>query len=134
MKKLGVLFGMGNPLLDISANVDDAFLMKYDLKLDTAILAEEKHQSLYQDMIETYKDNVQYIAGGATQNSMRVAQWMLKHLQPEKYGPNSVAFMGCVGPNDEYGNVLEQCATKDGVFVHYMKETTKNTPTGTCAA
>jgi adenosine kinase len=42
-----------------------------------------------------------------------------------------VAFMGCVG-NDEYGSKLEECASKDGVTVHYMKD--EETPTGTCAA
>lgn len=38
--------GFGNPLLDISATVDDSFLEKYDLKPDDAILAEEKHRPL----------------------------------------------------------------------------------------
>lgn len=117
--------GMGNPLLDISANVGQDILDKYDVKLDTAILAEDKHQPLYQELVQNY--TVQYIAGGATQNSMRVAQWMLTAAQK----PNHVAFMGCVG-NDEYGQQLEACASKDGVAVHYMKDA--ETPTGTCAA
>lgn len=39
----GILLGCGNPLLDISATVDDAFLAKYGLEPDNAILAEEKH-------------------------------------------------------------------------------------------
>lgn len=41
------------------------------------------------------------------------------------------AFMGCVG-SDDYAKQLEECATSDGVLVHYMKDTTN--PTGTCAA
>lgn len=121
---VGVLLGMGNPLLDITANVGQDLLDKYDLKLDTAILAEDKHQPLYEELVQNYA--VQYIAGGATQNSMRVAQWMLGPNQPGR-----VAFMGCVG-TDDYGTQLERCATADGVTVHYMKDPT--TPTGTCAA
>lgn len=39
--------GMGNPLLDISAHVSQDILDKYELKLDSAILAEDKHQPLY---------------------------------------------------------------------------------------
>jgi adenosine kinase len=123
--------GMGNPLLDITANVDEEFLQQYGVKLDEAILADpEKHKSLYTDMISKY--DVQYIAGGATQNTMRVAQWM---LSGNKIGlpSNSVAFMGCVGTDDEYGTQLEKCATSDGVFVHYMKAP-NDIPTGTCAA
>jgi len=37
---------MGNPLLDISATVDEAFLAKYELKANDAILAEDKHMAM----------------------------------------------------------------------------------------
>lgn len=114
--------GMGNPLLDISAEVGQDFLDKYDVKLDSAILAEDKHQPLFKELIEKYSP--QYIAGGATQNTIRVAQWMLQK-------PGQTAFMGCVGA-DDYAKQLEDCATSDGVLVHYMKD--ENVPTGTCAA
>jgi adenosine kinase len=115
--------GMGNPLLDISATVGQDFLDKYDVKLDSAILAEDKHQPLFKELIDKY--NPKYIAGGATQNTIRVAQWMM----PMK--PNQTAYMGCVG-TDDYAKKLEECASADGVLVHYMKDET--TPTGTCAA
>ena len=116
--------GMGNPLLDISAHVSQDILDKYELKLDSAILAEDKHQPLYAEMVEKY--DVKYIAGGATQNTMRVAQWMLKDQKGQ------TAFMGCVGPDDKYAQQLEKCASDDGVLVHYMKD--PSAPTGTCAA
>jgi adenosine kinase len=41
------LFGIGNPLLDIIGNVDNALLEKYNLKPDNAILADLKHMPLY---------------------------------------------------------------------------------------
>ena len=63
---------MGNPLLDISANSSDDFLQKYGLEANNAILAEEKHQPMYKEMEDKFE--VEYLAGGATQNSMRVAQ------------------------------------------------------------
>lgn len=63
---------MGNPLLDISATVDTRFLQKYDLKPNDAILAEDKHKSIYEELIKLYKAN--FIAGGSVQNTMRVAQ------------------------------------------------------------
>uniref|UniRef100_A0A3B3ZSU1 Adenosine kinase n=1 Tax=Periophthalmus magnuspinnatus TaxID=409849 RepID=A0A3B3ZSU1_9GOBI len=40
------LFGMGNPLLDISAVVDKDFLDKYGLKPNDQILAEDHHKAL----------------------------------------------------------------------------------------
>lgn len=67
-----MLLGMGNPLLDISANVSEDLLEKYSMKPNDAILAEEKHMSLYEVLVNDY--NVEYTAGGATQNSLRVAQ------------------------------------------------------------
>jgi len=120
----GFIMGMGNPLLDISAEVGQDVLDKYDVKLDSAILAESPHMPVYEDLINNY--NATYIAGGATQNSIRIAQWMLQASKVE----NATAFMGCVG-TDAYGNTLQQYAEKDGVMIHYMKDNA--TPTGTCA-
>ncbi|KAF2543559.1 hypothetical protein F2Q68_00033019 [Brassica cretica] len=58
----GILLGMGNPLLDVSAVVDQEFLNKYDIKLNNAILAEDKHLPMYDEMSEKF--TVEYIAGG----------------------------------------------------------------------
>jgi sugar/nucleoside kinase (ribokinase family) len=52
---------------------------------------------------------VEYIAGGATQNSIRVAQWMLQVA-------GATAYMGCVG-NDEFAKTMTDTAAKDGVNV-----------------
>lgn len=121
----GKILGIGNPLLDISATVPQELLDKYDVKLDSAILAEDKHQPLYKELVEKYSP--QYIAGGATQNSIRVAQWMLNKAGK----PSMTAFMGSVG-QDDYATQLQDCAATDGVLAHYMKDETA--PTGTCAA
>jgi len=67
---------------------------------------------------------VQYIAGGATQNSIRVAQWMLQGAV------GATAYMGCIGADAE-GEKLKQACTKDGVRALYMVD--KSTPTGACA-
>eukprot|EP00534_Pseudo-nitzschia_fraudulenta_P002329 CAMPEP_0201124162 /NCGR_PEP_ID=MMETSP0850-20130426/10592_1 /ASSEMBLY_ACC=CAM_ASM_000622 /TAXON_ID=183588 /ORGANISM="Pseudo-nitzschia fraudulenta, Strain WWA7" /LENGTH=346 /DNA_ID=CAMNT_0047391359 /DNA_START=56 /DNA_END=1096 /DNA_ORIENTATION=+ len=119
----GSILGMGNPLLDISADVGQDVLDKYDVKMDSAILAEEKHQPLFKELVEKYEPK--YIAGGATQNTIRVAQWMMSAKQP-----GHTAFFGCVG-DDDTGKTLEKCARSDGVHVHYMKDA--ETPTGACA-
>lgn len=112
---------MGNPLLDISAEVPMSVLEKYEVTLNNAILAEEKHMALYNELIKNYP--VQYIAGGATQNSIRVAQWMIGV-------PDSTAYFGAIG-KDEFGATLEYQAIQDGVKVVYQKNA--ETPTGTCA-
>ena len=69
---------MCNPLLDISAVVPPEVLEKYGVKAGDAILAEEKHTPVYAEIVEKFE--VQYIAGGAGQNSVRVAQVCLRPL------------------------------------------------------
>ncbi|KAB2066418.1 Adenosine kinase 2 -like protein [Gossypium arboreum] len=117
----GILLGMGNPLLDISLVVDEEFLKKYDIKLNNAILAEEKHLPMYQEMAS--KPNVEYIAGGATQNSIKVAQWMLQI-------PGATGYIGCIG-KDKFGEEMKKNSKAAGVNVQYLEDETA--PTGTCA-
>ncbi|XP_028173697.1 adenosine kinase [Ostrinia furnacalis] len=119
--KEGALVGIGNPLLDISAIVDDELLKKYGLQPDDAIMAEEKHMPLYRELMEKYK--AEFIAGGSVQNSLRVAQWILKK-------PHICTYFGCVG-NDDYAKILKERAVAEGVTVHY--QVTSEAPTGTCA-
>merc|ERR1719473_177909 len=89
--------------------------------MGNAVLAEEKHMPLYAELAA--KPGVKYIAGGATQNSIRVAQWMLQ-------APGQTAYMGCVGKDDYATKMVDACKA-DGVDVRYMVDTA--TPTGTCA-
>jgi len=119
-----VLLGAGNPLLDISAKVPTSMLAKYEVKSGDIILADEKHLGVYEELVKDF--SVDYIAGGATQNSIRVASWMLsRHGEAKK-----CAFVGCVGA-DANGEKLAEVATAAGVTVAYQIDT--STPTGLCA-
>ena len=70
------LFVMGNPLLDISVEMnDDSVLKKYGLESGMAILAEEKHMPLYDELWNM--PNREAIPGGAALNSARAANFML---------------------------------------------------------
>lgn len=117
------LFGMGNPLLDICAVVDKDFLDKYSLKPNDQILAEAKHKELFEELVKKFK--VEYYAGGATQNSIKIAQWMIQ--EPHKVG----TFFGCIG-KDKFGEILKQKAEEVHVDAHYYEQDEE--PTGTCAA
>lgn len=117
------LFGMGNPLLDISAVVDKDFLDKYGLKPNDQILAEDKHKAMFDEIAK--KTKVEYHAGGSTQNSVKIAQWMIQE-------PHNVAtFFGCIG-TDHFGEILKQKAEEAHVDAHYYEQSEE--PTGTCAA
>ncbi|CAG0886635.1 unnamed protein product [Darwinula stevensoni] len=117
----GMLLAFGNPLLDISATCDEDFLQKYNLKANDAILAEESHLPMYPEM--KAMPHVEYIAGGSTQNSMRVFQWII--------GEKKVAsFMGCIG-KDQDGDTLKEKSLEAGLNAVFQYSDDK--PTGSCA-
>jgi len=121
--KKPVLLGIGNPLLDISNEVNQEFLDKYGFKLNDAILCEKPETFKCYAELKEMKDTV-FIAGGATQNSIRVAQWMLQSKKDSSH------MIGCVGADSD-ALTLANAAGKDGVKTHYLMYKTE--PTGTCA-
>ncbi|XP_017145529.1 adenosine kinase [Drosophila miranda] len=117
-----ILVGFGNPLLDITTVIEDNMLLeKYGLEANAAIIADEKHENLFEELDNM--DNVQYSAGGACQNSLRVFQWIVG-------APNRCAFFGAVG-KDKFADRIVKRARADGVETHYQVK--EELPTGTCA-
>ncbi|ODN96575.1 adenosine kinase [Cryptococcus wingfieldii CBS 7118] len=117
-----IVVAIGNPLLDIQVNPDEgpAYLKKYDLKANDAILAEEKHMGIYDDIVANAK--VTYVAGGAAQNAARAASYVLP--------PKSVAYIGSVG-DDDLKQTLEKVNEAEGVQSAYQVQPTSKT--GACA-
>jgi len=113
------LLVIGNPLLDISTTVSKEFLDKYDLQYGNAILAEPKHFPIYEEIT---KGKVDYIAGGAAQNTARVAEWFS--------GDKSTAYIGCIG-KDGNGKIIKDVTEAAGVQTHYLVD--EKEVTGTCA-
>ncbi|KDQ62877.1 hypothetical protein JAAARDRAFT_168161 [Jaapia argillacea MUCL 33604] len=114
------LFCIGNPLLDMQVTNGEELLKKYDLKANDAILAEEKHSSIYEELIQKYK--VTYVAGGASQNTARGAAYVLP--------PGSVVYTGCVG-DDELAEQLKAANKREGLQEVYLVK--KGEKTGACA-
>ncbi|KAJ6226800.1 hypothetical protein M0813_10334 [Anaeramoeba flamelloides] len=115
------IFGIGNPLLDMVAKVDQAFLEKYNLPSGDNLIGNENDYPLFVELHQKY--DVSFVAGGATQNAIRVAQWLLQK-------PGITAYAGSVG-DDEFGKILKKTVTKDGVDAYYTVDPTR--PSGTCA-
>ncbi|KAK0535966.1 adenosine kinase [Tilletia horrida] len=112
--------GFGNPLLDMSIRDGEEVLKKYDLKANDAILAEEKHLSIYQHIVDNY--DVTYVAGGASQNTSRCAQYILP--------ANSTVYFGCVG-DDDLAKQLRAANDREGLHSAYQVK--PEVPTGSCA-
>ena len=66
---------------------------------------------------------IEYIAGGSAQNTLRTAAWILKQ-------PNVVTFMGCIG-DDENAKIMIKKAKEVGLKTLFQIDSNK--PTGTCA-
>ncbi|KAI0076834.1 adenosine kinase [Panus rudis PR-1116 ss-1] len=114
------LFVMGNPLLDIQVTNGEELLKKYDLKANDAILAEERHLPIYDEIVKNYK--VTYVAGGAAQNAARGAAYVLP--------PHSVVYTGCVG-DDDLAEQLKAANAREGLDEVYQVK--KGEKTGACA-
>ncbi|KAL8901243.1 MAG: hypothetical protein Q9192_000667 [Flavoplaca navasiana] len=97
---------------------DDSVLQKYSLKANDAILAEESHMPIYDDLLSRKHA---LIAGGAAQNTARGAQYILP--------ANSVFYIGCVG-KDDYAEKLRSACSAAGLRVEYRVDETQ--PTGRC--
>jgi adenosine kinase len=91
-------------------------LEKYGLKANDAILAEEKHAGLYEDLLNNY--DAKLIAGGAAQNTARGAQYILQ--------PNSVVYLGGVG-DDKYAATLHDAVKQVGLRVEYRVDPKEQT-------
>ena len=77
---------------------------------------------MYDEVINKY--DIEYSAGGATQNTMRFCQWIV--------GKNNqvTTLVGSVG-NDYFGKIMAEKAKGDGVNVRY--QIVDDAATGTCA-
>lgn len=112
---------LGNPLLDLQVDVDASYLAKYDLKENDAILVEEKHMPIFEEVLAM--DDVKLVAGGAAQNTARGAQYVLP--------ADSVLYFGSVG-KDIYADKLTEANKSVGLTTSYMVQET--VATGKCAA
>ena len=118
----GVLMGIGNSLLDITVLTEKSFLDRFNLLPNNAIIAGSAHKELYDTMMREFKPA--FLPGGATQNSIRVAQWLLQK-------PKATTFFGSVG-DDQFGEILKRTAESVGVNVRY--EVVPGVSTGRCGA
>lgn len=112
---------LGNPLLDLQADVTPEYLAKYNLKANDAILVEPLQMPIFTEVVEM--EGVHTLAGGAAQNTARGAQYLL----PE----NLVVYFGSVG-TDKYAELLEAANAKYGLATRYQYQTEHET--GKCAA
>jgi len=119
-----LIVGICQPLLDISAHVEDDFIKRYGVDIGAATLASERQMPMFEEMRSF--PNVEYTPGGATLNSIRIAQWILGSGATDI----STGFIGAIG-DDTNGDYIENMCASEGVHTCLMR--VPNTPSGTVA-
>jgi len=123
-----LILGVCHCLLDISAHVDDEFIKKYEVPVGSAVLATESQIPMYEEM--QCLSNVEYIPGGATLNSIRIAQWILGARAVPGVKDRLTGFIGAIG-QDIYGEYIENICNGEGVSTCFMR--IPNMSSGVCA-
>ena len=110
MPIINSIIGIGNPIIDITANLDKESLQKYGLKWGEIAFASPENVTFF-DEIEK-KAEVTYIPGGSVQNVLRVASWCLNSDPNNKNKNYKFTMLGSVGNDinkDKVINSLKSC-------------------------
>ena len=105
------VIAIGNPIVDISAEVDKESIQKYRLKWGETVFADQSNIGFFSDLES--KPQVTYIPGGSIQNSLRVASWCL-NMEPSNQGKFSITMLGATG-NDGYKDKIINALKSAGV-------------------
>lgn len=108
---LSSIIGIGDPIVDISAEIDKDSIKKYELAWGSTVMANDKNIKIFNEIEK--RDHVSYIPGGSVQNTMRVISWCLNNQQKTQ-GRFRVSMLGCVG-DDIYSHKIINSLKDSGV-------------------
>lgn len=117
----GVIFGIGDPLLDIIADVPISFLEKYSLIADRGYLLSDDLKQLPADL-QSGSFEIHRVPGGSELNCFKMVQHLIGV-------PKAATFLGSIG-RDANGDFLEQAMTSTGINAIFQRHPTE--PTGVC--
>lgn len=88
------LIAIGNPIVDISAEVEKEIIQKFGLKWGETVFANQMNIGFFTELES--KPQVTYIPGGSIQNALRVCSWCL-NMEPMNKNKYSINMLGAVG-------------------------------------
>jgi len=116
------ILGIDHPMVDVTAEVDDDFIERYNVPIGSACLASKEQLPLYDELLSM--PNVKFSPGGTTLNTIRVAHWILGGTRA------GTGYMGAVGP-DKLGDYLIETIRAEGIVDGFMRA---ESPTAQCAS
>lgn len=105
------IIAIGNPIVDISAQIDKESIQKYRLKWGETVFANQANIGFF-DELES-KPEVSYIPGGSIQNTLRVCSWVL-NMEPKNHGKYQLTMLGAAG-KDKYRDKIINALNSTGV-------------------
>ncbi len=112
MKSISSIIAIGNPIIDISADIEKEIMQKYGLKSGETIFASPENESFFNE-IEN-EPEVTYTPGGSVQNTLRVASFCL-NSEPNNIKKNyKLTMLGSVG-DDIYKDKVINALKINGV-------------------
>lgn len=70
----GAVLGLGNPIVDVVAEVDSDFLVKWNLRPNVLNKLGPQVHAMEKDLLERYQ--ARNLVGGSVQNTLRTIQWL----------------------------------------------------------
>jgi adenosine kinase len=105
------MIAIGNPIVDITCEIDENSLKKYDLEWGKTVFANEKNVPFFEELEKNEK--VMYTTGGSIQNSLRVCSWCINMNETNK-NKYKITMLGSVG-NDNYKDKIMNALSTSGV-------------------
>ena len=94
-REIRSLIAVGDPIVDISSEIDTEIIKKYNMKWgDTVFLDENNDNGVFGELERM--PEVRYIPGGAVENSIRVLAWCL-NMDSNNKNKFKITMMGCAG-------------------------------------
>lgn len=104
MSCISSILAIGNPIIDITAQINKELIQKYGLKCGETIFSNNENEDFFKE-IEN-KPEVTYTSGGSVQNSLRVASFCLGLDENAKNKKYKLTMLGSVGSDINKDRVI----------------------------
>ena len=120
------LIAIGNPIVDISAEIEHYVINKYNLHFGETIFVNDNNCGFFDELENMPK--VTYIPGGSIQNTLIVASWCL-NMEPTNKNKFIITMLGSVGSDINKERILKSFQNSG---VNPILETIKGQETSRC--
>ena len=124
--KFTSIIGIGNPIVDITAEINKEFIDKYGLHINEITFVNDNNYKFFGELVEMSKET--HTPGGSIQNTLRVASCCLNMKSANK-NKFKISMLGSVGDDNNKKRIIKSL---DKAGVNPILETIKGQETSRC--